>query len=158
LDLGSNFGKGATSVGHTITTKKPTTYVPSVSPPVAAPIHIPTGSLHNYPKLYIFSGDAIKGAASWETFKFEVESLLEEHTFIDEQVLLGIRRALKDTASDIVRRLGTGVTVGDVITKLNSKYGSIESSESVMRKFFSCTQGNDSVSTFAEKLEDLYAQ
>ena len=106
---------------------------------IAPSVAIPTGSLHSYQKFTIFSGDGNKAEASWEAFKFEVESLLEEHTFIEEQVLLGIRRALKGTASDIMRRLGTGLTVRDVITKLNSPYGSIDSSESVMRKFYSCT-------------------
>ena len=113
---------------------------------------------YSFPKLSSFSGDGNKGEVSWETFKYEIEALMQEYTFTDEQVMLGVRRAVKGTASDIVRRLGTGISIQTVIRKLNSTYGNIECAESVMRKFYSCTQGSDPVSVYAVRLENIYSQ
>ena len=113
---------------------------------------------YSFPKLSQFSGDSNKGEVSWDTFRFEIESLLKEYTFTEEQVMLGIRRAVKGTASDIIRRLGTCISVQTVIRKLNSTYGNIESEESVMPKFYSCTQGQDDVNIYAVRLEDIYSQ
>ena len=116
------------------------------------------GAAYSFPKLSSFSGEGTKTEVSWETFRFEIESLVKEKIFSDEQIMLGIRRAVKGTASDIIRRLGTGVDVKTVIRKLNSTFGSIENAETVMRKLYSCSQGKDRVSTYAIRLEDFYAQ
>lgn len=122
----------------------------------ASPIRL-TGSYH-FPKLSNFYGEENKGDVTYEAFKFEVQSLLSEKVFTEAQVLLGMRRALRGTASDIVRRLGTGVTVAEILKKLDSTYGNIESQETVMKKFYSCTQETDSINTYAAKLEELYSQ
>lgn len=116
------------------------------------------GNTYHFPKLSIFSGDGSKGEVTWEAYKYEIESLITEHSFSEEQLMLGIRRSLRGTAGDIIRRLGTGITVQETLIKLSSTYGSIESAESVMQKFYSCVQGNDSVLTYSTRLEDIYAQ
>ena len=83
----------------------------------------------------------VKGMlVSWATFKFEVEALIVEKVFSEEQIMQGIRRALKGNASDVVRRLGTGVTVRQIMDKLESTFGNIETKESILSKFFSCKQ------------------
>ena len=110
------------------------------------------------PILSIFYGEDNKGEVTWETFKFEVEALLSDGIFTQEQILFGIRRSVKGKAGDIVRRLGTGVTVNEILKKLDSTYGIIENRQTILRKFYSCSQGTDSVNAFASKLEDLYAQ
>lgn len=116
------------------------------------------GTFH-YPKLPSFQGEEHKGDVSWSTFKFEVEALVVEKVFSEEQILLGIRRAMKGNASDVVRRLGTGVTVQQVITKLDSTFGNIETKESILCKFFSCKQKtNESIAAYASRLEELFAQ
>lgn len=63
------------------------------------------------------------------TFKFEIESFTADKIFTKEQILFGTRRAMKGTAADIVRRLGTGVTVREIIQKFNSIEGNIEISK-----------------------------
>ncbi len=50
---------------------------------------------HSFPRISTFYGEEGKGEVSWPTFKFEVDSLRTEHLFSDEQILLGIRRAVK---------------------------------------------------------------
>lgn len=116
-----------------------------------------SGSYH-FPKLSHFFGEEGKGDVTYAAYRYEVESLLTHKVFTEEQILLGIRRSVKGTANDIVRRLGTSVTVRDILKKLDSTYGSIESQESILRKFFSCTQGKDTVNAYASRLEELHAQ
>lgn len=121
------------------------------------PATIVTG--HNFPRISTFYGEDGKGEVNWLTFKFEVDSLKIERIFSDEQILLGIRRAVKGNASDILRRFGTGVGIREVLDKLESTFGSIESEEIVMRKFYACQQdATESVVAYASRLEEIYAR
>jgi len=114
---------------------------------------------HHFPKLSVYFGDEGKGDVTWPSFKFEVESLEEANTFTSEQILFGIRRSLKESAGDKIRRLGPGVSIRQVMAKLESAYGNIESKESVLRKFYSVQQKDkETVETFASRLEELFDQ
>ena len=123
-----------------------------------APAQATTAKSFQYPKMSLFSGDGNKGETSWEGYKFEIQALVEEKQYAPEQIMLGIRHTTRGTAADIVRRLGTGVTIDDVLKKFNSTFGTIESKRSVLRKIYSCTQGTDSVKKYASRLEDYFAQ
>ena len=69
----------------------------------------------------------------------------------------GIRRAAKGEVADSIRRLGTRVTVDQVLNKLESVYGNIETCETVMKKMYNCTQKpNESVTGFASRLEEYF--
>ena len=93
---------------------------------------------------------------SWPTFKFEVDALTKEKVFTEELILLGIRRAVKGNASDVLRRFGTGVSVEAVIYKLQSTFGSTETEEIALRKFYACQQEpNEIVSTYASRIEEI---
>ncbi|KAH3699903.1 hypothetical protein DPMN_074865 [Dreissena polymorpha] len=116
-----------------------------------------TGTYH-FPKLSAFSGEDNKGEATWDAFRYEIHALLTEGTFTEKQIMLGLRRSMKGTAGDILRRLGPGASLHEVLKKLESTYGNIESQESVMRKFYSCTQGAEEVTAYASRLEDLFAR
>ena len=114
---------------------------------------------HHYPKFSIFFGEEGKGEVNWETFRYEVEAVRQEDIFTSEQIMFGMRRSLKGKAGDKVRRLGPGVTVRHVLEKLESAYGTVETKESVMKKFYTCEQKpNESVESFASRLEDLFDQ
>lgn len=55
--------------------------------------HIQThrqGGTYHFPKMSSFYGVDGKGE-SWETFKFEVEPLVVEKGFSEEQIILGVR-------------------------------------------------------------------
>lgn len=109
-----------------------------------------------YPRISQFFGEEHKGEVNWPTFKFEVESLLVAGNYTEEQILLGIRRAVKGNASDILRRLGTGVGIHDVMGKLESTFGYIESEECILRQFYACQQdANESVVAYASRLEEI---
>jgi hypothetical protein len=127
--------------------------------PTTASGAIPKTGTYHYPKLSTFYGEEGKGEVTWVTFKYEVESLLTDKVFTDEQIMLGVRRALKGSASDKVRRLGPGVSVGEMLFKLDSDFGTVESRESVMRKFYSCQQrADEKVEQYASRLEELFDQ
>jgi hypothetical protein len=73
--------------------------------------------------------------------------------------LLGIRRALKGNASDVVWRLGTGVTVKQVLDKLESTFGNIDTKESILCKFYSCRQKpTELIAAYTSRLEELFSQ
>ena len=55
--------------------------------------------------------------------------MIEEKVFSKEQIIQGIRRALN---GNVVRRLGTGVTVRQIIDNLESTFGNIETKESIL--------------------------
>ena len=74
-------------------------------------------SLH-YPRISTFYGEDGKGEVNWPTFKFEVQALMVEKLFSDEHILLGIRRSVKGNASDILRRLGIGMGIKEVMMNL----------------------------------------
>ena len=115
--------------------------------------------LHHYPKFSIFFGETGKGEVSWETFKYEIEAVRIGYVFTQEQILFGIRRSVKGSAGDKIRRLGPGVTLNHVLDKLESAYGTVETKESVLKKFYTCEQKeNESVESFASRLEELFDQ
>ena len=121
----------------------------------------PSHSYGNYhfPKFPIFYGEEGKGEATWESFKYEVKSLIDDEFYKEEQILLGIRRACKGKAGDSIRRLGTGAKVKDTLEEFESDYSSVESRESIMRKFYGCQQkADESVSSFAARLEEIFDQ
>jgi hypothetical protein len=110
-----------------------------------------------YPKFSIFYGETSKGEVNWDTFRFEVESVLFDNIFEESQILLGIRRSLKGSAADKLRHLGTGASLQHVLDKLESAYGTIETTESIMRNFYTCSQkDNESIEQYASRLEDIF--
>lgn len=113
---------------------------------------------YQYPRLATFFGEGTKGDVNWESFKFEVRAIQSMGTFTEAQILFGLRRAVRGEASDIVRRLGTSATL-QIMMKLESTYGHIDSKETVLKKFYSCAQqAKESVTAFASRLEELFAQ
>lgn len=116
------------------------------------------GQSYQFPKLPIFFGEENKGECKWDAFKYEVESVLSDGIFSEEQLMFGVRRALKGTAAEIVRNLGTHVTVREAMKKLDGTYGDIESRGSASKKFYTCTQGGDTVSAYCTRLEKHYTK
>lgn len=118
-----------------------------------------TSNPHQYPRFSQFYGEGPKGEVTWETFKFEVEAVRTDNAFQEEQILTGIRRAVKGEAGDLIRRLGTTTSLDEVIKKLESTYGQIDSKETVLKKFYSCVQqGGETVTGYASRIEEFFAQ
>ena len=71
--------------------------------------------------------------------------------------MFGIQRAVKGSASDKLRRLCPGVTVAHILEKLESTYGTVESRECIMKRFYTCEQKpTEYVESFASRLEFVF--
>jgi len=114
-------------------------------------------TVRQYPKFSIFYGEVSKGEVSWDSFRYEVNATIRDKVFTDAEVMFGLRRALKGSAADKIRHLGPDVTAVLALRKLEGAYGSIESKESVLRKFYTCEQQpGEAVETYAAKIEELF--
>lgn len=117
----------------------------------------PKLATHHFPKLSTFYGEDGKGEATWDAFKYEVLCLIEADTYSQEQLMFGIRRALKGKASDKIRRLGPGCTPRYVLEKLESDYGTVENKEVAMKNLYTCEQKpNESVESYATRVEECF--
>lgn len=112
-----------------------------------------------WPKISEFRGEVDKNEVSYLTWKYEVNCLLAERSYSEEQMLNGIRRSCKGTAADILRRLGIGATIGQILKKFDATYSMIDSGESIMRKFFACSQDSkETVSSYATRVEEIFSR
>ncbi|KAL4236159.1 hypothetical protein ACF0H5_004545 [Mactra antiquata] len=110
-----------------------------------------------YPKFNIFYGEDGKGECNWETFKYEVECVQNERQYSEEQIMFGIRRALRGTAADKLRRLGMGRTSEYIMNRLDSDYSIVETKECSLKRFYNTEQKKEeNIEKYAARLEDLF--
>ena len=75
-----------------------------------------------FPRLSIFYGEEGKGEVGYKTWKYEIECLIEEKKYPEDQILLTVRSSAKGEAANILRRLGVNATVKDIFKKFNSNF------------------------------------
>ena len=63
----------------------------------------------NIPKLSIFSGERVKGEASFEQWSYELQSLRK--TYSESALRKGIQRSLRGAAADTVHNMGPEATL-----------------------------------------------
>lgn len=111
------------------------------------------------PRLSIFFGEEGKGEVVYQTWKYEIECLVQEGKYAEEQILMAIRRAAKGEAANILRRLGTKARIVDILKKFNSTFGDIDSPEIVLKKFYAVEQkSSESLISYAARIEELFSQ
>ncbi|KAK3096074.1 hypothetical protein FSP39_022756 [Pinctada imbricata] len=111
-------------------------------------------STHQPPRLPTFSGDK-KGDATYDLWKYEVECLMRDK-YSDPLITQAIRRSVKGEAARVIMRLGSEASVIEIIDKLESIFGSIDTNASVLSEFFSARQRDDEdVASWGCRLEDL---
>jgi hypothetical protein len=107
---------------------------------------------HECPKLPPFSGIKEKDT-SFGRWRFEVQSL--QKTFAESSVLSAVHRSLKSPAADVVIHM-PDATVHDIITKLQTLYGTVMSGDALLTKIYSEPQGpSEDITQWATRLEDL---
>lgn len=75
-----------------------------------------------------------------------------------EIIAQAIRRSLRGEASNLVRRLGIGASIPEILDKFKSVYGAVETKENLLAKFYSAKQGEDEdVTKWSCRLEDILA-
>ena len=143
-------------------------HVPRDSPPkpdgfgstphdVSSILHslIKKGALRtNIPKLSVFSGERVKGEASFEQWSYELQSL--RRTYSESAFREGIQRSLKGAATDTVCNMDPEVTLESIIKKFSIIYCNVKSYDILMGDFYHATQGEEeTVTSFATCIEGL---
>lgn len=131
---------------------------PSVDGP-DTPLSRPTSSVNmitQHPRISTFSGETSKATdTSYEVWKYEVSCLKDDSTYPPHVVSQAIRRSLKGEAAKVAMRLGSSATTDQLIAKLDSVYGVVETKESMLAQFYSARQREDEdVSAWSCRLED----
>lgn len=106
-----------------------------------------------FPMISLFYGESGKREVNYLTWKYEIRCLMEENVYSSEQILLGIRRSVKEQASDILRSMGTKVELDEILRKFTT-YKDINTPECIIKKLYSCL--HESVVTYATRVEKLF--
>ena len=108
----------------------------------------------NIPKLSVFSGERLKGEASFEQWSYEIQSL--RMTYSESALREGIQRSLKGAAADTVCNMGPDASLHNIIKKFSIIYGNVKSYDILMGDFYHAEQGEDeTVTSFATCIEGL---
>lgn len=88
-----------------------------------------------------------------------MKSLLLEKTYEEDMIKQAIRRSVRGEASRILMRLGTGVNIETILEKFESVYGTVDTKEELLAKFFSAKQGeSEDITAWSCRLEDLLSR
>lgn len=110
----------------------------------------------NQPRISLFYGDNVKGEVSYPQWVYEIKCLMLEKTHKHEVILQAVRRSVRGEAANLVRRLGLGVTIVQILDKFDSVYGEVDTKEHLLAKFYSATQGEtEDVTKWSCRLEDI---
>ena len=108
----------------------------------------------NIPKLSIFSGERVKGEASFEQWSYELQSLRK--TYSRSALREGIQRSLSGAAVDTVCNMGPEATLDSIIKKFSIIYGNVKCYDILMADFYCANQGEEeTVTSFATCIEGL---
>ena len=110
------------------------------------------------PRISIFFGDTGKGEVSYAQWVYEVKCLMLEKVHKQEVIKQAIRNSLRGEAANLLRRLGYGATIPDILDKFESVYGETDSKEHLLSKFYSSKQEeHETVTKWSCRLEDILA-
>lgn len=114
--------------------------------------------LHEQPRLTTFSGSGRE--CSFGRWKYEVTCLQEDQSYSASAVSRAVHNSLKSPAADVLGHLGPRATVTEIIHKLGSIYGSVQSGETLMEHFYSERQRpkKENCAAWSCRLEDLVYQ
>ena len=104
------------------------------------------------PRLPFFSGE--EKDTPFELWRFEIQCLLREGK-TENAIKMAIRRSLKGQASRTLLALGVEASVKDILTKFEAVFGSTETAQTILSKFYSLKQKElEDAGSFASRLED----
>lgn len=111
-----------------------------------------------FPKFTPFSGDdnRPKGEASYEEWRYEVKCTIRDKVYSDNVIAQAIRKSLRGAAKREIVQMGPSASVEDMMNRLESAFGNVASSMSVLQEFFTASQKQDeSVGAWALRLEEI---
>lgn len=127
-------------------------YMSTVGKGKDAPVHVIT----QLPQVSKFSGEVKGDQVSFDLWKYEVKSLKESDIHEPETVFQAVRKSLRGEASRVAMRLGPGAPLDELLDKLEGIYGTIESGEDILAKFYAASQQeNENVVSWGFRLENI---
>jgi hypothetical protein len=108
-------------------------------------------------KISYFSGDKEnKSHVDYQTWKYEVKALMSEASYSKDAINIAIIKSLQGTARTKCINLGVHSTIDNIFSKLDSLFGTVDRTETLLGKFYSAEQGCDeSVTKWSCRLEDI---
>lgn len=108
------------------------------------------------PRIVTFSGSRDAKDVSFETWMYEVSTYLREGTYSKKEVETALKKSLRGSASDVVRRMGVNAELDAILHKLGCIYGVVEQADSLLTQFYGAQQRqSENVADWACRLEDL---
>ncbi|XP_046558940.1 paraneoplastic antigen Ma1 homolog [Haliotis rubra] len=115
-------------------------------------------TLTQAPRLPSFSGEQ-KGETSFEVWKYQVECLLQNKSLSQQVVANTVQHSLRGKAATIAMCLGPEADLKQLISKLESIFGSVDRNQSLLACFYGARQGeSEDVAVWDCRLEHLLNQ
>ena len=109
---------------------------------------VKTTHLLHTPKILTFSGDGKDSESTFDSWKFEIFTLLREGTYSEHTIATDAKKSLRGEASKLVQRLGVSVKIHEMLDRLQLMYGWVDTSD-LLAEFHKATQElNESVSSW----------
>ena len=115
-----------------------------------------TTHLVHTPKIFVFSGEGSKKDSDFETWKYEVITLIDEGTYSEETITTAARKSLRGEAAKAARRLGVEATIDKLLDKFQVLYGRVENTSDILTVFHQAKQHQDeSVTSWYCRIDEL---
>ena len=105
-------------------------------------------------KLPVFSGDGKD--VEFDLWRYSVSCLQKDGTLTSQALGEIVRRSLRGRAARVARTVGPDGSTSDLLVKLDSIFGIVDTKETVLARFYSAKQDEkEDVATWSCRLEDL---
>ena len=105
-------------------------------------------SYQQLPRLPLFHGEHHKGENSYQHWKYEVNSLLQDRIYPEPFIMQAIRRSLRGEAADVLRHVGPKASIASILEKMDLVFGNILPSNLIFERF--CTAEQKASESVAE--------
>ena len=108
------------------------------------------------PQVSKFSGEVKGDQVPFDLWRYEVKSLMEDDINERETIFQAVRKSLRGEASRVAMRLGPGASLQELLVKLEGIYGTIDSGEDILAKFYAASQQEkEDVVSWGFRLENI---
>ena len=115
-----------------------------------------TTHLLQTPKIMTFGGESDQKDSAFESWKYEILTLLREGSYSKCIINTAAKKSLRGDAAKVARRLGVDADVQQILEKFQIIYGRVEDPSDLLTEFHKATQApNESVSSWCCRIEDL---
>ena len=99
-----------------------------------------TAEIPHRPRISLFFGDNVKREATYAHWVYEVKCLLIEKSHSPQVLAEAVRNSLRSEAKNLITRLSYYPAIPEILEKLESVYGKVDTKEHLLIKFYSAKQ------------------